>query len=97
MIRLTFPTLSAVAQALVAHRTAGAKALADWEHHHTKHGGAVAADLVSHCRVKLAEIDAALLELQAVAPPFLNDFLKQQIDLIQRAAPTTQLSTQEQP
>lgn len=96
MIRLTFPTLSVIAQALVAHRATDAKALADWQHSHAINGGAISADLVTHCGIQLAAIDSALLELQAVAPPFLCDFLKHQIDLIQQAAPTTQ-PTQEAP
>lgn len=93
---LTFPTMSVIAQALVAHRATGAKALADWESSSEK-GNALSAEVVAHCRLQLAAIDTALIELQSAAPPFISDFLKHQINLSQNAAPTTPPSNQEAP
>ncbi len=95
MTGLTFPTLTAIAHSLVANRKFGATALAAWEGHHRKHGVPHAKEIAARCRTELAAIDNALLELQAVAPPFLNDFLKHQIDLIQQATPAAQPSTKE--
>ena len=94
MIRLSYPTLTAIAKALVEHRHTRAAAVTRWTSRRTD---PYAASVAETYRAELAGVDAALLELQAAVPPYLSDFLKLQIDLINSTAAAPQPAHQEAP
>lgn len=93
-IGLTYPTMATIAKALLEHRTSRAKAVTHWQNCRCDPH---AAEVAKSCRAELSSADLALVELQAVAPPYLSEFLKHQIDLIHPTAAAPQPANQEAP
>ena len=91
MSGLSFPTASAIAHALLAHRRATTSDLSFWNGYSSLHAKTFAAE----CTGDLARIDNALRDFQAAAPPSISLFLKMKIELIHPTVTAPQPSNQD--